>query len=46
MPNGDYYKGGFKFNRKHGRGTLIIDKEKVTLRGLWKDDFFLEDQIY
>jgi hypothetical protein len=36
--NGDYYKGDWKYNKRHGRGIVISFDSKYD--GEWKDDTF------
>ncbi len=36
--NGDTYEGEFKDNKKHGKGTLLLDSVGESYRGQFEDD--------
>lgn len=40
--NGDRYEGEWANNRRNGEGTLYDKDNKVVLKGIWKDDEFVQ----
>lgn len=40
--NGDRYEGEWANNQRNGMGTLYDKDNKVVLKGVWKDDEFVE----
>ncbi len=40
--NGDKYVGEWENNKRNGEGTLYDKDNKVVLKGIWKDDQFVE----
>jgi hypothetical protein len=45
--NGDFYEGGYKDNRKHGKGYVMgLGGTKLIYKGEWEEDGFIKGTSY
>lgn len=42
-PTGDYYKGEFKKGKRTGEGILYDKKNRVKMKGIWRNDTLIID---